>query len=396
MNKWIKLALVYLGGTLIGLSQLKIVPIVEPLAKHLNVSLTQMSLLTSIFTVSGIFIALPGGILVTKLGPRKLLLLIIGLLSLGNFIGALVTSFPLLLISRVIEGISFSTITMTAVVLISSWFKDSPQHGTAIGIFTTFPAMASLIAMNSFAPLSERFGYFASWYLIGILALLLVVIYYFTIEETGDLDTAEDEKESGSGLFMEVIRDGKIWLLAVLQGSMAFVLYAFIAIYPLLYIDFYGLSTATANFYASLFGLFGIPFGVVAGILIDKTKRPKELIFISFLIMALSSIAALYLANSNLRFIVQLFCLSSSCSLASSAVTITVPKTVRHESLIGYSMSFVNLVYYTSIVVGPPLVMNIIEKTTWTNGILVLFVGGVIGVIASLVLIVMKDKAHVS
>ncbi|MBP1039494.1 MFS transporter [Vagococcus sp. BWB3-3] len=182
MNKWMRLILLYLGGTLIGLSQLKIMPIVEPLAKHLNVSMTQMSWLTSIFTVSGIFIALPGGILVTKLGAKKLLLIIIGLLAVGNFMGALVTSFPLLLISRVIEGISFSTIIMTSVVLISDWFKDSPHSGTAIGLFMTFPATASMIAMNSFAPLSERFGYFASWYLLGGMSLLMVVVYYFLID----------------------------------------------------------------------------------------------------------------------------------------------------------------------------------------------------------------------
>ncbi|MBP1039495.1 MFS transporter [Vagococcus sp. BWB3-3] len=168
-------------------------------------------------------------------------------------------------------------------------------------------------------------------------------------------------------------------------------MYTFIAIYPLLYIDFYGVTTATANFYASLFGLFGIPFGVVAGMLIDKTQKPKQLIALSFIVMALSSIGALYLDNSNARFIIQLFCLSSSCSLASSSVTITVPKSVS-EPLIGYAMSFVNLFYYSSIVIGPPLVMTIIEKNSWNSGIWVVFVGGLIGVVAAFIFMGAKNK----
>lgn len=87
MNKWSKFSLLYLAGTLIGMSQLKIAPVVYSLSSYLGVSLTQAALLTSIFTIYGIFIAIPGGVLVTKFGAKKLLLIIMGLLAFRNSLG---------------------------------------------------------------------------------------------------------------------------------------------------------------------------------------------------------------------------------------------------------------------------------------------------------------------
>ncbi|HLQ39959.1 MAG TPA: MFS transporter, partial [Tetragenococcus sp.] len=346
MNKWMKFILLYVGATLIGMSQLKIAPVINPLADYLGVSLTQMSWLTSIFTISGIFIAIPGGALVTKIGAKKLLILITALLAVGNFLGTLSSSYYLLLFSRVVEGISFATIVMTGVVLISYWFKDSKYSATATGIFTTFPASASLLSMNLFLPLSQKFGPYASWYLIGSIALVMCLLYLLFL----DAPDEKEEQEKIDNPFAVAAKNGKIWLLGIMQGCMAFVLYAYIALYPVLFSDYYGLSQTTSNFYSSLFGLFGIPFGVLAGYLIDKTKRPGWIIFSSFAIMSVSCLAAPFLAGNTIAILLQVFFLSVAASLASSSITIMVPENVTNKKLIGYSMSIVNLFYYSCIV----------------------------------------------
>lgn len=385
MDKWLKFLILYMGAVVVGLSQLKITPIIKPLAEQLQVNITQMSLLTSIFTISGIFIAIPGGILVSKYGAKKLLLIVMSCLVLGNIIGILSNSFSVLLISRVIEGISFSTIVMIAVVLINDWFKESSYSGTAIGIFTTFPATASLIGMNLFLPLSNKYGVFASSYLLGGLGFILIILYYFFIDEP----QKDQVKDSHVGLeFLKAAVENKtVWVLGILQGVMAFVLYSYIALYPLLFTDYYSLQVSQANFYASLFGLFGIPFGVIAGILIDKTKNRGLIFLAAYTMMFLACVSAPYLAGNTVAFIIQIFFLSVSASLASSSVTIMVPKVVTNEKLLGISLSIVNIFYYTCIVIGAPLVAFIIEKMSWITGLLLLASVSCIGVITSITLI---------
>src|SRR5699024_3048522 len=143
---------------------------------------------------------------------------------------------------------------------------------------------------------------------------------------------------------------------------------AYIALYPVLFSDYYGLSQTTSNFYSSLFGLFGIPFGVLAGYLIDKTKRPGWIIFSSFAIMSVSCLAAPFLAGNTIAILLQVFFLSVAASLASSSITIMVPENVTNKKLIGYSMSIVNLFYYSCIVIGAPLISKIIESLSWKAG----------------------------
>lgn len=388
MNKWIKFFLLYIGATLIGMSQLKIAPVITPLADYLGVSLTQMSWLTSIFTISGIFIVLPGGALVTKIGAKKLLLVITFLLAAGNFLGTLTSSYQLLLFSRMIEGISFSTIVMTGVVLISYWFKDSKYSATVTGIFTTFPAMASLLSMNLFLPLSQKYGPYASWYLIGSLALIIFILYGLFLD-------APEEKEKEEKIdrpFVTAAQNTRIWLLGIMQGCMAFVLYAYIALYPVLFSEYYGLSQTTANFYSSLFGLFGIPFGVVAGYLIDQTKKPGWIIFTSFALMTVSCLAAPFLGGNPIAILLQVFFLSVAASLASSSITIMVPENVTNKRLNGYSMSLVNLFYYSCIVIGAPLIAKIIESLSWKAGLFFLSGIALIGVVMALFYLQNRQK----
>lgn len=390
VNKWFKFFLLYLGGTLIGMSQLKIAPVIYPLSRYLHTSLTQMSLLTSVFTISGIFIAIPGGALVTKLGAKLLLLVIIGLLGLGNFLGTIAGTFSMLLVTRVIEGISFSTIVMTAVVLISYWFRDSPYKGTAIGIFTTFPALASLIAMNLFLPLSEKYGHFASWYLIGSLSILLWLLFFFFVDEP--TENSAESKAIGTSPFRSVLKNRKVWLLGILQGCMAFVLYAYIALYPVLFSEYYHLSQSSANFYSGLFGLFGIPFGIIAGFLIDKLKKSGFVVLAAFLMMTAACLAAPFLQGVGGLIIMQVFFLSAAAMLASSSITILVPRVAGKEHLIGYSMSLVNLFYYTAIVIGAPIVSKIIENFSWIVGLFVLAGIASIGVLGSLFYLLIEER----
>ena len=133
-SKWVNFLLLYLGGVIISLSQLKIIPIQNEIVKMMGFSLSSISWLMSIFTLSGIFLSIPGGRLVTKFGPKKLLVFLMLAIIIGNGIGFISENFILMLFSRLIEGIAFSMIIMVGIVFINEWFKDG-NRGLATGIW---------------------------------------------------------------------------------------------------------------------------------------------------------------------------------------------------------------------------------------------------------------------
>lgn len=378
-NRWFKFILLYIGGVVVSLSQLKLVPIQNELVQELGISLSLVSWLMSIFTVSGIFLAVPGGALVTRFGPKKLLLALMGFLAIGNLWGAFSTSFWSLLLSRAVEGISFSMIIMVGIVLINFWFKES-HSGIATGLWGTFSALGSMLAMNLFKSIVQQYGLHSLWFLIAVLSLILLFLYLIFLDEPASQVIAEGRKKEGS--VKNAMKNKSIWLLAVAQGCMAFILFAFINLYPVIYTQYYGLSENLANSYTGYFGLFGIPFGALAGFLIDRLKKGQVIIFCSFLLMLVATFWMGYL-NSNITFITQLFALSAGASLSSSCVMILAPKVVKQERLIGASISFINLFYYIGIFIGTPLVTKVSEiGDSWLTAIYLLVAVGIIALIA--------------
>lgn len=376
-NRWFNFFILYLGGVLVSISQLKIVPIQNEIVQGMGFSFTSISWLMSIFTLSGIFLSIPGGKFIIKIGPKKLLIMIMLCLILGNVIGFFSESYYLMLASRLIEGISFSMIIMVGIVFINEWFKDSGR-GLATGIWGTFSAAGSLIAMNLFLPMTKSFGLKSPWLFIAALTLLMTVIYMFKIKDIKSEEKSADSNEDKE-LFKKAIRNKRIWILALAQGCMAFILFTFINMLPIIYEQMYGINNTLANRYAGYFGLFGIPFGIIAGYLIDKTKKGNLIILISFSIMSIAVILTNTLSGS-VSIILQLILLSGGIGLSAACIMIIAPEAVVNKKLIGMSISIVNFVYYIGIFIGTPCIVKLVEVTnSWKVGINLMFLVSVMG-----------------
>lgn len=390
---WFKFFLLYLGGVTISLSQLKIVPILTTINRDFHLSLSASAWLMSIFTFSAVFLALPGGSIIDKLGPKKLLLGLFGCLILGNFLGIIAHNYFWLLFSRFIEGIPFALIIMVGIVLINKWFPETGS-GLATGIWGTFSAAGSLIAMNIFQPLAQKGGLKAPWIFTLCLALLLLILYAYFIE-SDSTNIQVKQKISFHQQLQPLLKNTRIWTLALAQGAMAFVLYAFITIYPLLFTSFYHLANSQANFLASLFGLFGVPFGLLAGYLMDKFPHHGPVITLTaFILMTLSCLPMLNL-QGFVSYVLQVFCLSATIMMASSCVMVLVPKTVNSNQLVGYAVSFVNFLYYIGIIIGTPIVTKMIE-ISWLTACLLL--GGVclLGTISIFIFIILTKRKELN
>lgn len=161
-NRGLMFLILFLSAISISLSQLKVVPILGDLSVSMGISIADTSWLMSVFTIAGIVLAIPGGALVSKLGPKKLILALLGCLVVGNVLGAFSESYPLLLASRIIEGVAFAMITTAGIVLINMWYPDK-NTGLFIGIFTTFAAVANVIAMNTVLPITTSMGIKSIW-----------------------------------------------------------------------------------------------------------------------------------------------------------------------------------------------------------------------------------------
>jgi predicted MFS family arabinose efflux permease len=361
-NKWVLLAILYLSAITVSLGQLKIVPIMGQVAELAGVSIPQAGLLVSIFTLAGIILAIPGGKILAKIGSKNLLLFLIGMLSAGNVLGALTNNFPLLLLSRIIEGTAFSMIIMNGLVMINGWFEGGNGTNTAIGIFTTFPAVASFVGMNVTLPIVMKLGIKSVWWIIAALA---AVFFLMILTLVPPPKTSEREEKSGERPSLTTAaKNYRVWLLAFSHLCIAFVLFTYITCYPALFTGFYGLDQGTANSYNGLNGLFGIPACVFCGILIDKVKKPYTIALVGRIGTIITVAVNLLLGPSTFVLHLALVALLIGGIGITSDLCIG-PTLAKSSSYIGYSMSFINLLYYVGVFASTPLTLWLVETSGW-------------------------------
>lgn len=387
-NKWFRFTILYLSATALSLSQLKLSPIQE----NLGLSVASYTWLMSIFMVSALVLALPGGSLLSKFGAKKMGIFIMACLVFGNIIGALstdsqsVTNYGLLLFSRILEGVSFSMINLIAMVFIGDWFKDG-GIGTAIGIFGTFSALASMIGMNLYLPIFRTFGLSSVWYFTATLAVIGLLGYVFLLDDNVSVD-----EQSVKSSYREVFTDKSTWFLATAMGCMSFVLFTFITFYPRIFTEFFNINIDIANSYSGLFGLFGVPFGFIAGFLIDRFKINSLILgIITALLMAFSCWLIAFISPQFV--LLQIFIASVGISMYSSCIAISVPKTVKRPILIGQTFAVVYLFYYIGVFIGSPIIIFIVELfNSWIAGAFAMGVVSTIGMLSLLILMILNKK----
>jgi hypothetical protein len=140
----------------------------------------------------------------------------------------------------------------------------------------------------------------------------------------------------------------------------AFLLFGYINTYPALFGQVYSVGEATANFYNSLNGIFGIPACIIGGVLVSKTGKPYLIALIGgvgaiatcALNLALGAGPAAYVLHAGISALfIGGFALTANLCIA--------PRLARTPSLIGYTMSFVNMLYYVGIFACPLLILGL-------------------------------------
>ena len=389
-NRGLMFTILFLSAICISLSQLKVVPILGDLSATMGISFAETSWLMSVFTIAGIVLAIPGGALVGKLGPKRLIVVLMVCLVVGNLLGGISTTYPVLLLSRIIEGVAFAMITTAGIVLINMWFPDK-NTGLFIGIFTTFAAVASVIAMNTALPITMALGLKSVWWIVAAISAVFTVLFALVVKEAapagGPAGGMPPVKLSG------VLTNRDVVLLSLCQFCVGFVLYFFMTNYPALFGVVYGLDPATANFYTSLNGLWGIPFCVVGGFIVDRLgpKRSPLLITVSFVGLGLTCLIMTMLSAPT--YILHTFLAAIFPGLILPAIAFLVPRVVGNPGEIGYGMALVSMLYSLGIFVGNPIVMYAIEGTgSWSIGSYILLAVCLLGAVLAVVFISTAKK----
>ena len=110
----------------------------------------------SVFALTGLFLAIPAGFILQKLGYRAVGLMALFCLIIGAGIGAFSRGMGIMLTSRFIEGAGMSFMAVVAPSIIALWFT-SKRRGKAMGVWSMWVPLGSTI-MFVLAPWLAGYG----------------------------------------------------------------------------------------------------------------------------------------------------------------------------------------------------------------------------------------------
>lgn len=187
---WIVFGVVYSTLVVVSMAMFVVPPLLPVLMTEFGVDLAAASTLMSIFSITGIVLALPAGALLARLGAHATGLAAVGSVVIGCLLGALAPSFGLLLASRAIQGVGVGLFGVVAPATVAVIFPRERQ-GVLMGVLATAGSVAGLLTFTFVPRLEDVLGWRSALYAIAGIALATFFTYRAAMGDFAPVSAAD-------------------------------------------------------------------------------------------------------------------------------------------------------------------------------------------------------------
>jgi MFS transporter, OPA family, sugar phosphate sensor protein UhpC len=275
-------------------------PMIPLLKADLGISNTQAGWLMAIFFIAYTIFQLPSGFLGDRFGPRRALTWGAVVSIAGNLIFSQATSFGILSLGQLVNGLGQAMGWTSSLKMIVSWFPRS-RRATAIGLFATSVTLGSSVGIRLSGLLGDHLGWRSSFIIPPVLMAIVVLLFWMKVKDTPlerGLPDFEDEiqlerqieNDPRSRLTL-VLTNRILWSVALVYFCFVYVQFGCLVWTPSFLKEAYAMSVDRASTITALVLLPGVFASPLAGFLSDHYfgGKRKPLILIGMFILALST-----------------------------------------------------------------------------------------------------------
>ncbi|MBC2889030.1 MFS transporter [Gordonibacter massiliensis (ex Traore et al. 2017)] len=263
----------------------KVAPIVPVLTESMGLSgAGQAGLLMSVFVFSGIFLAIPSGVIIAKLGYYKTGIIALAAILAGSVVGALDLGYAVMLGSRIVEGVGLILLMTLGPAAVASSFDDK-RRGSAMGLLMCFMAFGQIAMFNLAPRIAEAGAWENVWWFTAAYAVVFLVVWVVALRNLdaslaaagAPSGTEADAAAGPAKLFSkDVFLNKGVWLIGITLMVYLIAEQGVISFLPTYLAEVRGMDAAAASSIVSIAPLVGIPVGIVAGMVSDKMGSRKK------------------------------------------------------------------------------------------------------------------------
>lgn len=298
-------------GTLVlllaqGFGRMSYSVILPPMKEGLNLSYTQVGLIGTANFVGYLSLALLGGFLAVRFGPRRTIFVSMIVMGITLFFTGLAGSFSHAFLLRLGTGMGNGGVVVPVMGLTAAWFS-ADKRGLAAGILTAGTGLGLSAAglllprfMAEFGPDGWRYA----WFLLGGSVFVFSFLCFAllrdhprekgTYQYGGKAEPSERRTDvSFFSAWSDIVRESEIWRLGTVYFMYGVSYIIYITFFVAYMVSEAGLTRQSAGEVFALLGLCSILSGVVWGWVSDVLGRRYGLMLayvvlaISYLVLAL-------------------------------------------------------------------------------------------------------------
>ncbi|MHB1130949.1 MAG: MFS transporter [Chloroflexota bacterium] len=321
-SPWLALAVVWVCIVAMALVFRGLSPILPLLIADLRLGHAEAGLLTSLFSMPGILVSIPAGLLADRYDSGRLAAGSLALAVGASVVVALGDSFAVLAVARVVAGIGGAAIYVIGARFVSRWFVGRGQ-ARAIGIYSTALPVGSILALNTMGTVGERWGWRGA-VLVEAAVCLGALLLFATLRPPDARAKPAPHKQAERPL-EAIARIGlPVWLIGCIWACFNGAIGSFLTFGPDYFVSL-GAGLFFAGFLTSFVMLLSPPVAPLVGHLLDRYGREPAFIAAGGLLVGVS-ILAMY--GSSAAPLPALVVLGLGNALVPAAILSITPRTM--------------------------------------------------------------------
>lgn len=358
-TRWEIVALAVGAGIIAAAHVGKLPPALSALRADLGLGLVAGGWIVSMFSVTGMTVAILAGTVADRVGHWRLVLVGLAALLAGSAIGAFAGGGAVLLFSRFLEGLGFIAVAVSVPSVILRAAAPGDRR-LALGLWGAYmPAGTALMMLASPAVLALA-GWRVLWGAAAALALLWMAAMLIGGRAAPRSRMAEPTGSAIGNIRLSAAQPGT-WLLALCFALYTIPWLALMVWLPSFMIETRGIGTAAAATLTALVVAMNVPGNLTAGWLLHRGARHWALIAVAAGAMGLCTLGIFAAALPDLLRYALCLAFSLVGGMLPTAVLSGAPVFAPGLGQVGTTNGMLVQGSNTGQVIGPPAVAAAVQ-----------------------------------
>ncbi len=333
-------------------------PVIPLVVRDLRISFAQAGFLMSVVGIMGIFLAIPGGILISRIGIRKSGAVGLFVTALGSLVVVVAGSYLVMVLGRAVAGVAERLVQITALSIVGVYVTRE-RNALAQGVISAMIVVSVAASGSSMGFLGATFGW-QSVFLVSIIfqlvAASLFLVFFLRIQKPGqkDLRAAAGHPHGDGAVSGSVWTNKEVWKLTIIWACYQGGSFIQSTWFPTLLKDSLKVGVGMAGLLASIGWWMAVASAVLIGWVSDASRKRK--IWMIGPSIAVAAVGLILSISSAMAPVLVLVILTIICgSMLPGPLMATVPEVVRDRRQIPQAFGILSAGLSLALFVVPTL-----------------------------------------